>query len=497
MSAFGYTSRDYSTVRADMLRRAARVAPEWTDRDSSDFGMLMVDLLAFASDSMHYYIDRAAGESFLETAKTRDSVLAFARLFNYSPTTRNSARGSLVVQNESEEDLNIPLYTTFVAKLESGTTFAYATEELVVAPSGETATVSVAQGEPVLNEILSPTSDGSPSQRYPLDVEGAVASSIRVFVFEDGINPVEYLRVSRPSLARAGDRTFYIDIDPDGIVNVVFGDYVNGFIPPTGSRITTNYVISEGSRGNLPENSVLGFRESVDAQVTIVSSSALVGGIDDESISSMKANIPPSVAAQARAVTRSDFVSLALSVPDVAKAAVSYEPALVTGASATAGSVSIYAQPFRPDFVSTTETSQSVSADIRNDVIEFIQPLAMLGVTVVAEETVEWTPIDVTVTVYVNERAVTRYVEDDVRTVVESLFEFDSVEFGQRRTLSTVYRSCVDVAGVDYVVVDKFCIAGDNSVENSILVDPLRLPKLGTLTVNTVGGIETATLFGA
>ena len=57
--AFNYASRTYSTIRQDLLNRAALVAPEWTDRDPSDFGMLFVDLWSYMGDIMNYYIDRA------------------------------------------------------------------------------------------------------------------------------------------------------------------------------------------------------------------------------------------------------------------------------------------------------------------------------------------------------------------------------------------------------------------------------------------------------
>ena len=58
MANFDYTTRDFDTIRADMLARASAIMPEWTDRDPADFGMLMVDLWAHDADVMHYYIDR-------------------------------------------------------------------------------------------------------------------------------------------------------------------------------------------------------------------------------------------------------------------------------------------------------------------------------------------------------------------------------------------------------------------------------------------------------
>lgn len=488
MTAFPYTSRDFDNIKADMLRRAQRVLPEWQDRDASDFTSMLIDLWAFAADTMHYYIDRAAGESFLETAQRRESVQAFARLFDYVPARRTSSRGSISVRNNSGGEVTIPRYTEFNVRANDRSYVAYATSPVTI-PNTETAAVPAAQGEPVLAEVLAANSNGQQSQRYTLRVPGAVVSSIEVFVLEDGANPVQYLRTARLSTALPGDRVFYIDILSDGSIDIVFGNFINGVVPPIGSRIIANYVTSEGESGNFPADSVVGFRSSAIPGISVVSSSSFSGGINDESITSMKNNIPSSIAAQYRAVTRADFVNLTTSIDGVSKAAVSYAPALVNGASATAGSVSIYAQPPRPDLISTTDTSQAVPQELRETIVSVVQPLAMLGVEVVAADTVQWTPFDVSITVNVNPRAVSVYVEREVRRAIENLYSFDSVFFGQLLVLAFLYRVCIDVPGVDYVSVTKFCKSGEDSVESEILIDPLELPKLSTLSLNMVGGI--------
>ena len=71
MSTFDYTNRDYTSIRNDLLNRASVVLPEWTSRDSSDFGILFVDLVSYMGDILHYYVDQAARESFLVNAKKR------------------------------------------------------------------------------------------------------------------------------------------------------------------------------------------------------------------------------------------------------------------------------------------------------------------------------------------------------------------------------------------------------------------------------------------
>jgi hypothetical protein len=489
VSAFSYTSRDFATVKQDMLDRASRVLPEWTERDSSDFGMMLVDLWAFAADSMHFYMDRAAGEAFLDTATQRESVQSFARLFDYTPQTRTSARGTITVRNDTTSGYTVGRYTEFIARNDNKSYVCYSTAAASIPPLSS-AEVSAAQGEVILNETLATASSGGPSQRYSLSIDGAVVSSIEVFVIEDGINPVRYFRTPRMSLAGASERVFEIDILSDGTVDIVFGDFINGLIPPTGSRIYVDYVVSEGALGNLPADTVVGFKSSAGPNIVVESSSTFTGGLNDEGITSIKNNIPSAIAAQERAVTRSDFINLATSLSSVAKASVSYEPALVTGASATGGSVTIYAQPYRSDYVRSTDTSQVVPAEVRQEIVDFIQPLTMLGVTVTTSSTVEWTPIDVAITVNVNARAVSPSVQRVVQLNIEDLFNFDNVFFGQLLVLAQVYQICAQIAGVDYVTVTKFCESGGSSVESDILIDPLKLPKLGTLTLTMVGGIS-------
>lgn len=489
MSAFGYTSRDFDTIKQDMLDRAARVLPEWTDRDSSDFGMMLVDLWAFAADSMHFYMDRAAGEAFLDTATQRESVQSFARLFDYTPQTRTSARGTIVVHNDTSIGYTVERYTEFIAREDNKSYVCHATAAASIPPLSSVE-FSAAQGEVILNETLTTASSGVPSQRYPLSVDGAVISAIEVFVVEDGVTAVRYFRTPRMSLSRSSERVFAIDILADNTVDIVFGDFINGLIPPTGSRIFVDYVVSEGTSGNLPANSVVGFKSSAGPNIVVTSSSTFTGGLDDEGITSIKRNIPSSISAQERAVTRSDFVNLAISLTSVAKASVSYEPDIVQGASATGGSVTIHAQPYISNFVRSPDTSQVVPVEIRQEIVDFIQPLTMLGVTVTAAPVIEWTPVDVEIVINVNARAVSSAVRRNIQLSVENLFEFDTVFFGQLLVLAQVYSRCVSVAGVDYVTVTKFCESGGSSVESEILVDPLKLPKLGTLTLVVVGGIS-------
>lgn len=486
MASFDYSSRDYSTIKADLLARASRIAPEWTDRDPADFGMVLVDLWSQMGDVLHYYVDRAAGESFLNSATQRESVLAYANLYDYDPASRTSARATVTLRNSGSESITLPRYTRFLARYDDSTYQSYLIDPVTI-DSNSTATGSLAQGTIVVSpaETLTNSSTGGDAQRYRLSNRDVVKESVVVTVYEDGVNPTEYRRVNRLSDARVNDRVFLLRTTADGYIEVVFGTTVRGFVPPSNSLITAVYAYSRGSLGNIPANKVTAFRDATPENVTIESSSAFTGGRDDESISAMRSSIPSIISAQNRAVTLNDYVNLALSVDGIEKAAVAY-----TGASAGNASVTIYPQVDRnSDFLTTGDTSQTVDSTTQNSVVSLIQPKAILGVDVVCASSITWRPIDVAVTINVVPTYVALYVEREVEAAIDNLFAFNNVRFGQTISLGRLYRAIVGVRGVEYATITVLDDAGDTSVETTITVGDYELPKKGTVNVTVVGGI--------
>lgn len=487
--AFDYSSRDYSTIKSDLLARAGRVVPEWTDRDPADFGMLLVDLWAQMGDVLHYYVDRAAGESLLSTATQRESVVSFANLFDYDPNARTSARATVNLQNTSNVSVTIPRYTKFIARYDGRTYQAYAYGDTTLAP-GVTGTVFLREGSIVVNpaETLTNNSSGRSGQTYSLTNRGVVNESVEVFVYEDGVTPVPYRYVSRLSNALSGDRVFTLRSTPEGRTQVVFGTDTRGFVPPSNTVITAVYAYSSGSLGNLPANSVTAFRETTPEGVNILSSSAFVGGENEESIESLKRTIPSLISTQNRAVTIVDFINLAQSLENVSKATASYS----TSASATAVSVTVFPQENRAsDYLTTTDVSQTVSQTVKDSVARLIAPKALLGVTVLCADTIEWVPVDIAVTVYASSLVSAANVKKDVEDAIDNLFSFDRVSFGQTLSLGRTYRSILNNFGVDYATITLFDLASADpqGVQNSIDIPSNKLPKKGTVAVTVSGGI--------
>ena len=491
MVAFDYSSRDYGTIKSDLLARAAVVTPEWTDRNSSDFGMMMVDLWSYMGDVLHYYVDRAAGEAVLPKATQRESVLAFANLLDYIPSGRTSAQGTVLLYNSTSSDITIPSNTRFVARSDNVLYQAYSASTEII-PANGSQSVALYEGTLVISpaETLTSSSNGQSAQRYILSNQNVVRDSVVITVYEDGVTPTVYRRVDRLSNASTGERVYALLTTANDESEVVFGTSIRGFPPPTGATITATYAYSSGSGGNLPANAVTDFRDVTPDGINIVSSSAFSGGVDQETIESMKSTIPSVVSTQSRAVTRDDFINYALTVDGVSKATVEFTPFPAGGASAGNASVTVFAQTDRTsDYLTTSDTSQAISSIVRDNIVSTIQPRALLGVDVIAAETINWQTIDLEVTVYVNANSVASFVKNNVEAALDALFNFNNVEFGQILSLGQYYRTTLDQSGVDYAVITKFALEGNSGVNDTLTMPATTLPKKGTVVVTVIGGI--------
>ena len=78
-----YLAKDYSSFRQLMLDRMALLVPQWRERNPADFGILLIELLAYAGDYLSYRQDAVATEAYLGTARNRSSVRRHARLVDY------------------------------------------------------------------------------------------------------------------------------------------------------------------------------------------------------------------------------------------------------------------------------------------------------------------------------------------------------------------------------------------------------------------------------
>jgi len=519
MTTFDYTSRDYTSIQADLLARAATQLPEWTSRETSDFGMVLVDLWSYMGDVLHYYVDRAAGEAFLGTATQRESVLAIANLLDYVPAGRRAATAAIqldasLTTASDTTPIYIPQYTRFEASplidtstkvvftLDTPIAFVgtvsgastnlvsdgvtYSTYAKTVVPS-----VLLTEGERFTETY---TATGLSGQQLTLRQSGAVTSSITVSVGE-GANSsdVSYSYVARIIDGGSSSKVYTVSIDADNYTTISFGNGINGKIPTTNSSISISYRRSRGAAGNVVvgaittlESTTVPNKPSLDGLRVIPNISKASGGVDIESIASLKANIPVTFRTQDRAVSLQDYKDIVKRVTGIVRST-----AYVDGSNV----VQILAMEEPSDYGSAL--TLVLSNTRRQEIIDYLEPREIVFATSNVGASVSLTKVNIVATVRVQDGYIQEFVNDNVKTAIRNLFAFDNMDFGGRVSLGTVYRTILDTDGVDYAVITRFTTTGSNVIDSSggftgvIAADTslLTIATSSTFTVTPSGGI--------
>ena len=490
MPNFDYTSRDYYSIKEDLLSRASElpIGASWNTRSPADFGVMLVDLWAYMGDVLHFYVDRAAAETFVSTATQRESLLAFSNLVDYEPIKMNAAEAyvELISTSAYTGPVTIPAYTAFAAPARNAnetTVYFVSTTSASMSSSSSALTIPVIEGEMVIEErptnattVSGNISNGSPNQKFNLRYNNVLTSSVTVNVYEGPVDTngsptaVAYRYVSRLIDVSSYEKVFTLSTSADNISQLVFGNGVNGKIPQSGSSVTVSYIRSSGSFGNINQNRITTFATNTPIGVTINSSTAAVGGYDAESVISMKANIPALLRTQDRAVSLQDFKDLSLRISGVAKATAANSGNLVT----------IYPVSYQPDYLLPSFGSTiSVSSTMQANAITFFEPRQMIGASVVAASSVALTNVYITANIVVKDGYVQRWVRDAVTTSLDTLFEFDAVYFGQTLSLGEIYKLIMSVEGVDYVSISRFDTSSGVAIAsgNKITAAPTSLLK--------------------
>lgn len=89
-----YTSREFSTIKEELVRHAKRYYPEqFQDFNEAGFGSLMLDTVAYVGDMLSFYLDYQANESFLDTANEFNNVVKLAKQLGYKFDNSISSTG--------------------------------------------------------------------------------------------------------------------------------------------------------------------------------------------------------------------------------------------------------------------------------------------------------------------------------------------------------------------------------------------------------------------
>lgn len=436
-----YGDRDYASILSDLLARIPTYLPEWTSQSESSFGVVLLEMFAYVGDILNYYLDRLMTEAFIQTATQPQSVYQLAAMLNYTATQTVGATVTLQITIGSSVvgPYTIPAGTQFQT-LASSTTPALVFEtdsSLTIAGSNGatpavTGQVTATQGFTVSDEAVG-TSTGAVNQYFPLDQSPVISGSLVVSV-DIGTGPEEWTQTAHLINWGPNDLVYTTFVDPNGTLYVIFGDNVNGYVPPLGSPITATYRVGAGSLGNVGAGTIIEPVTALVGVVGVTNPQSATGGADPESLDSVRVNAPASITALNRAVTVNDVETLALQVPGVEWA---------SAIEMTYQLVNLYIAPYGGGSPSSTLVSA-----IQN----YLSPFLMVNTTVtVLDPTYVYLNLFVSVNVFPN--FVNTATQQSVEAALADLLALSNTGFGMRVSTGLLYQTILAVPGVNWAAI--------------------------------------------
>lgn len=501
-----YTSRDYASIRADLINRVSLLVPEWDGTDPNDFGVVLLEAFAHMGDLQSYYIDRAANESALATATRRSSVLALSRDLGYEPAGWIPARGSVTFTNTDSTNKTLPSGTTLIASVNKDgfiIEVPFETTSSVTVDASDSASVDVLQGETLSgsgNGVSVGVSSGAANSIFRLTTTNVVRDSVQVTVF-DGVNYLPWTQVQRLQDYSGTDKVFSAVDDGYGGTYVKFGDGVGGAIPTNGHTVYATYRTCLGTNGNLATNTIteIGVVPGLSpAQVAILTGTMSVtnvdvtsGGADPEDLASIRSNAAQAYRANNRAVTLEDYQSLALQVPGCGKA--SAQAAIPSSVSLTiAPSRNFGGAEARPGYSwdgSTWSTTVEYEA-LKDSVYTYITPKMLAGTTLSLTD-VSYEFVVATIDVVALPSLSNASVEDTISNALLERLDYSLIGFGATISPSGIQALVSSLGITTSVTVSVLKKSGDPDAVNTLVADDdtIFLVLGANVTVNSTGGI--------
>jgi hypothetical protein len=307
---------DFDTIKTN-LKDYFGSQSEFTDHnfDGSAISVLL-DILAYNTHYNAYYLNMLASESFLDSAQLRDSVVAKASMLGYVPKSTRGAQAYVnlsITASDSPASITIDKDTQFTSTV-NGTAYTFATaNSTVVTPVGGyyiANTVLLRQGVPLTFKYTVNTANTE--QKFLLPNANTDMGTLIVSVQESAsdTNTSVYTVASDITTVNATSNVYFVNEHSSGQYRVQFGDSVLGRKPITGNIVLLKSLVSEGTDTNGANTFSAASTVGGYSTVAVTTSSAAIGGLDKETIESIKFNAPKTYEAQNRAVTTQDYKKL-------------------------------------------------------------------------------------------------------------------------------------------------------------------------------------------
>ena len=322
---------DFDSIRNN-LKTYLQSQTEFQDYNFEGSGLsVLLDLLAYNTHYMGYYLNFVANEMFMDSAQLRNSILSHAKMVNYVPQSRVGAKalvnitvtpGDAVDTSTLPRSIELDKYSRFLGADINGRNYQFVSLDANVASISLAntytfANVVITQGEVITRQYLMDDST-NPKRRFTIPSANVDINTLSVTVQESSTNTdiTFYSEAADITLVTGDSKVYFIEEDTESNYVLQFGDGVIGYKPKNGNIIIATYLDSVGSLANnigvfkYVGDSTVDFGFS--SRVEVSSSSRSYGSGDKETIEQIRFRGPYHYTTQNRAVTKLDYEGLIL-----------------------------------------------------------------------------------------------------------------------------------------------------------------------------------------
>ena len=468
------TELDFSSIKSNFI---TYLQSQDTFKDYNFTGSslsVLLDVLAYNTQYNAYYLNMVANEMFLDSALQRSSVVSQAKVLDYTPKSSIAPTAfiNFVANGVTTTTFTLPKFTNFQSGAINGVNYNFVTADTTTVPvvSGIATfnNIELKQGVPSTQSFLV-NSTANPTYTFDLPDPNIDTTTLRIIVQQSSSNTSyeTYLPAFNYLALDGNSLVYFLQESLNGNYQVYFGDGILGKKLSDNNIVIASYISTKGTASAGANSFVLMSNLGGFSTSTVTPLLAATQGGSKESIASIKYQAPKSYAAQNRAVSKEDYISIL----QANQLGISFDAVNVWGGESN--STPVYGQVFialKPTggYTLTNTQKQRLIQDV-------IKPISVLTV----EPTIvdpDYTYVNITTNVMYDPKKTTLTSNDISSVVKTAITNFTS------KTLNT-FNSTFSVSDLILAIQTS-----DNSIitnEVSINLQKKFYPTLQTPTTYT------------
>jgi len=316
------TELDFNRIKSNLVE-FMRAQSEFTDYDFEASSLsALLDVLAYNTHYMGWYMNMLANEMFLDTALTRPSVVSHAKLLGYTPRSSVSSKATInIAFTETTSGsypgatATLPRFSRWVSTGVDGVNYVFVNPSpIVMTKSGGaffSANVEIKEGTPQLYSFTYSelTNEKQVFVLPDLTIDTSTIQ-VQVQVSNQNISKETFTLAQDATEVEFDSKVYYLEENRNGRYQIYFGKDIIGKGLNDGNIVIVTYIATSGSDA---ANGIRTFRlldtiSGLTANTQIVSESA--SGDFAETIEDIRVMAPKAFISQNRGVTKNDYITL-------------------------------------------------------------------------------------------------------------------------------------------------------------------------------------------